>query len=409
MNESNFDLEIKRILSDAREPVSPSVWEGVAAGLDRKRRRIPLWVWWSLSGAAAAAAILLVVLTTIKVQGPDVPFVEEQLRQSSLLSEAVEAPAPVPAPVQEWVPQAAPKASPTAPAAPATAPAVSADPVTPVKLAEEQPAPRTASETGTKAPQPQQTESAPQPTATAKSSQDESEQWARIIAEEETPKAKRGLEWTVSGNLQDRFRRNASGRALRRAPSSGRPAPTETGISWENPEYSFSIPFTAGIGVRVRFSDRWSLGTGVQYTNMSRSFIGDYVELDDEGAVDFELLQTDMQNMQHWVGVPLNVYFDILPKSRWRVHAFAGGTVEYLLNNHYLVHTNGNDIRLDKRGKGVQPSIGAGVGVELSLTPAFGLFFDPSVRYYFDTKQPRSIRTVQPLRMDLEAGVRFTL
>ena len=42
MNESNFDLEIKRILSDAREPVSLSVWEGVAAGLDRKRRRIPL-------------------------------------------------------------------------------------------------------------------------------------------------------------------------------------------------------------------------------------------------------------------------------------------------------------------------------------------------------------------------------
>ena len=83
--------------------------------------------------------------------------------------------------------------------------------------------------------------------------------------------------------------------------------------------------------------------------------------------------------------------------------------VEYLVNNHYLVHTDGNDIRLDKHGKGVQPSIGAGVGVELRLAPNFGLFFDPSIRYYFDTKQPRSIRTIQPLRMDLEAGVRFTL
>ena len=113
--------------------------------------------------------------------------------------------------------------------------------------------------------------------------------------------------------------------------------------------------------------------------------------------------------MQHWVGVPLNVYFDILPKGRWNVHAFAGGAVEYLVNNHYLVHTDGNDIRLDKHGKGVQPSIGAGVGVELRLAPNFGLFFDPSIRYYFDTKQPRSIRTIQPLRMDLEAGVRFTL
>ena len=393
MNESSFDIQIKRILADAEESVSPAVWEGVAAGLDRRKRVVPLWVWRAAAGIAVAASLAAGVF--LFSPRPEVlPDLPEQIQQSPLLSQSMEEPS-LPAPVKEqqerWVPQAAPKVTPD----PAPKPAAAEQPVTEEPLAEEPQdvAPSTEAETEIEAEQ-----AAP----------DETEQWRRILAEEPAPKERRPLEWTVSGDLQDRFRRNTTSRALSRRVST-RPTPTETGVTWENPEYSFSIPFTAGVGVRIPLNERWSIGTGVQYTNMRRSFIGDYVEVDDDGVVDFGLTQTDIQNMQHWVGVPLNVYFDILPKGRWNVHAFAGGAVEYLVNNHYLVHTDGNDIRLDKRGKGVQPSIGAGVGVELRLAPNFGLFFDPSIRYYFDTKQPRSIRTIQPLRMDLEAGVRFTL
>jgi hypothetical protein len=38
-----------------------------------------------------------------------------------------------------------------------------------------------------------------------------------------------------------------------------------------------------------------------------------------------------------------------------------------------------------------------------------GIYMDPNVRYYFESeRQPRSLRTIQPLRFDIEAGVRFT-
>ena len=55
-------------------------------------------------------------------------------------------------------------------------------------------------------------------------------------------------------------------------------------------------------------------------------------------------------------------------------------------------------------------SAGLGVGVEFKITPWLGLYLDPSFRYYFRPDlQPRSLRTIQPLRFDLEAGLRFSL
>jgi hypothetical protein len=49
------------------------------------------------------------------------------------------------------------------------------------------------------------------------------------------------------------------------------------------------------------------------------------------------------------------------------------------------------------------------VGVEFKFSPNVGIYFDPTIRYYFDCHQPRSLRTIQPLRMDFEAGLRFSL
>ena len=38
MKETEFDIQVRNLLQDAQESVSPSVWEGVQAGLARKRR-----------------------------------------------------------------------------------------------------------------------------------------------------------------------------------------------------------------------------------------------------------------------------------------------------------------------------------------------------------------------------------
>ena len=54
-------------------------------------------------------------------------------------------------------------------------------------------------------------------------------------------------------------------------------------------------------------------------------------------------------------------------------------------------------------------SAGIGIGVEFMLGKHTGLYIDPSLRYYFNNSQPKSIRTVQPLMLGFEMGMRFRL
>jgi len=58
---------------------------------------------------------------------------------------------------------------------------------------------------------------------------------------------------------------------------------------------------------------------------------------------------------------------------------------------------------------GVQLSANAGIGVEFMLGKHLGLYLDPSLRYYFNCNQPKSIRTVQPLTLGFEMGLRVNL
>ena len=59
MIESEFDKYVRNLLHDAEEEVSPRVWEGVAAGLAKKRRVVPVWGWAAASVAAALGARLI--------------------------------------------------------------------------------------------------------------------------------------------------------------------------------------------------------------------------------------------------------------------------------------------------------------------------------------------------------------
>ena len=59
--------------------------------------------------------------------------------------------------------------------------------------------------------------------------------------------------------------------------------------------------------------------------------------------------------------------------------------------------------------KGVQLSANFGFGAEFMLGEHLGLYLDPSLRYYFDCDQPKSIRTEQPLMLGFELGFRFRL
>ena len=183
--------------------------------------------------------------------------------------------------------------------------------------------------------------------------------------------------------------------------------PTKTGISDPNTSSIFGIPISVGIGVDIPFSRRISLGTGVEYTYLSRSFTGTYTEIV-EGEVE-KSVTGDIDNYQHYIGIPVNLYYHVIDSKNIRFYGYGGLTLEKNISNHYRVHYSPSDINWLDPAKGLQFSVGAGIGVEFLFSNSFGIYIDPGIRYYFDCGQPRSIRTQQPLMMNFEVGLRFGL
>ena len=385
MKERDFDIAIREILQGAEEPVSPRVWEGVEAGLNR-RRIFPAWAWGIASVAAAAAVVLGVFLlgpgktahsnpTISIVETPQatVPAVETVPEEEEIV------------PMEE---QVARKVSRLAQVPePLVVPAAAGEPI-PVQE---------------KAEAPKEVKANPLP----ESAVEEVDAFNQLVYSQQQKKEPRGFSFTAGGNIQGNSRKEVpSGSGFRAPGSIPLLAPAvDHGVFNEQPELNFSLPFSLGVGVKYHFNSRLALGTGIRYTYMSRTFLADYRDIDQN----IHIVQTDVDNHQHWLGVPLNFYFNIIDNGRWRLHTFVGGAGEFLVDNDYLIHASPKDIHYHQRGNSIQWSAAGGLGVEFRLTPSVGLFLDPSIRYYFGAaNQPRSIRTIQPLRMEVEAGLRFS-
>jgi len=388
MNEKEFDIQVKNLLQSAEEPVSPQVWEGVAAGLDKRRRIVPVRFWGYASALAAAAAVALVVLLK-----PAAPVVEpEHSNPSIFMSEASGETVPE---VEEVLPM---EETPVA-----VAPSPRRNPHL-LAQASKEPAQESTPEEIRETPRETVPETVPEavPETVPETRKDDNALLNQLAFEEKTAaKAPQAVSLSAFGNLQT-SQRSGIHSQYRRYGAPSRDA--EVGIYNESPEVSFALPFSVGLGLQFNITPRWAVGTGIRYTSLQRTFMGDYKG---EG---FYLPQTDIDNHQHWLGVPVNVYYSFVNTHRWNVHVFAGGAAEWLLDNDFLIHNSPSDIHYHLRGSSPQWSAGVGLGVEFKITPFLGIYIDPSFRYFFATeRQPRSLRTIQPLRFDVEAGLRFNI
>ena len=166
---------------------------------------------------------------------------------------------------------------------------------------------------------------------------------------------------------------------------------------------SYSLPLSFGVGLRYRITDWLGIGIGVNYTLLGKKVSGVYY---DENSGPHSV---DMKNSQHYIGIPLDVYFSMFRTHRWDVYASLGGSVEKCVLNSYSGMLEGRNVSHKPKVGGVQTSLKAGFGLEFSPMDFLGIYIDPSVRYYFNNDQPRSIRTAQPLAFGVEAGLRFKL
>ena len=182
-------------------------------------------------------------------------------------------------------------------------------------------------------------------------------------------------------------------------------APIKTSVTQTEAGDNYSIPLSFGVGTKISFNSRWSLGVGVNYTLLSRKFFGDYTKVESGKIV--ESVKSDIRNTQHYVGIPVNAYYNIVENKFVNFYAYAGGTVEKCVSDEYRVLSK--DIQHKESVKGAQASANLGIGVEFMLGNHLGIYVDPSARYYFNCNQPKSIRTAQPLMLGFEMGLRVRL
>ena len=397
MKENEFDIYVRNLMSGAEETVSPDVWKGVEAGLDRtaRRRVVPVWLWRGVAAAAVAAAAAAFVLLRPAQNLSNQPTIQQPVAQ------ATDAPLPaVTQPEEDDVTPIEQQASRirqhVAHVPEVLTPVVEEEEIltAEVEIMEPERKPDAVIVPG----------QAPQETFAS-----DDEALRQLAFEEHRTHRKGEFSMSILGNIQSNTRPQGPANKMRRTSGSlFVPAPTKTGISREGTEFSFGLPVSGGLSFRYDFNPRWGIGTGVVYTNLSRSFLGDYSVVENGTPVK-NLFDTDITNQQHFIGIPVNVFFNIVNTGNWNFHVRLDGMGEKLVDNHFLVHDSDGDIHLHEKSSGLQFSTGVGVGVEFKFSPYLGIYFDPTLRYYFDGNQPRSLRTIQPLRMDFEAGLRFSL
>lgn len=372
------DQDIREILYNAEEPVSPGVWSAVAAGLDAKKRIVPAWMWGAMAFAAAAAVAVGVFLW----------------RPNDIRLEEYTPASPLAAQLQNSLPGGI-----VMPAEVSSAPVRKA--AAHIALREE--AILEAVPTATINPVPLQKLSSrlAMPPESSYVAQVDDNYLLNELAWEAKPLPGRDISLTASGNFQ------ASSKApfLSRRGAAAAAAVPQEGVYNPTPDSDKpGIPFSVGLGVKWNFAPRWAVGTGLNYTNLSRSFTADYA---DDG---FVLTQVPVDNMQHWIGAPVNFYFDVVRSPRWRVHVLAGGEMDYLLANNFMVHGN-KPIPWQKKDTSFQWSAGVGAGAEYMITPWLGIYLNPMVRYYFTRVSGADINglPVHPVRFMMEGGLRFSI
>ena len=387
------DDKIKALLADAEIKPSRSAWRNIASRLDAVAAPAAgqSWAWakWAGAAVAFAAVVLGVFVFTGKPETEQpiptyINITEAPTAQASPVLDEPELVVLNPEPASGTrVARSVKKTEPVA--------------VPPAETVKEEETPAAVETDGATPVAEKEHKAAPAPSAPVR----QPDTFAQLEFEDlQQFKPGRTIyaQGAIGGNDSDiRFKSNAA------RMSSGTAVP-KTGIT-ELGESVFGIPFSLGLGVRFYLTPKLSIGAGVSYSLLSRTFEGEYQRVSSAGVVEFS--QTgNVHHQMHYVGIPVNAYYDIIGGENIKFYVFGGAEAEFCVSNKYTLYSS-TDIVFRSPVNSIQWSAGAGLGVEFKLSPVLGLYVEPSARYYFHNNQPKNVRTERPFMANLDAGLRF--
>lgn len=171
-------------------------------------------------------------------------------------------------------------------------------------------------------------------------------------------------------------------------------------------EYSHKIPVKVGLTARYNITGRLGVETGLTYSILSSSVKIGNSETGKNWSTGSQTL--------HYLGIPLNISFNILNSRYVNIYVTGGGMMEKSISgsiktDEYVDGKFDRTLTTNISPKGLQWSVNAAAGVQANILPQLGFFVEPGVSHHFKNgSRVRTIYTDKPTDFSLGFGLRYS-
>lgn len=171
-------------------------------------------------------------------------------------------------------------------------------------------------------------------------------------------------------------------------------------------EYSHKIPVKVGLTARYNITGRLGIETGLTYSILSSSVKTGNSETGKNWSTGSQTL--------HYLGIPLNISFNILNSRYVNIYVIGGGMMEKSISgsiktDEYVDGKFDRTLTTNISPKGLQWSVNAAAGIQANILPQLGFFVEPGVSHHFKNgSRVRSIYTDKPTDFSLGFGLRYS-
>ena len=253
--------------------------------------------------------------------------------------------------------------------------------------------------------------------------QEEKAKWAAIMAEEQAERKHSARRFSAGISVTGAGTASSSERQLTNAIMGANPLESnvnyadwvdggfrngESLVVYNQPEvetkYSHKLPVKFGVSFRYGFNERLGIESGLTYTLLNSTFTT---------AAGTANGNTTGKQTLHYIGIPLNVTYNIIGSKLFNVYASAGGAMEKAVGGYFETtgHVDGKRSETNRNSlkpKELQWSLNASAGAQVNVLNQLGLYVEPGISYRIpSSSHVRSIYTDKKLDFSIGFGIRF--
>lgn len=156
--------------------------------------------------------------------------------------------------------------------------------------------------------------------------------------------------------------------------------------------WKHQLPLCIGLSLQYQLNQHVAVVSGINYTYLSSEFSIPSIQ------------NANYEQKLHYLGIPLGISWQLLANRHFRFYLSGGGMLEKCIRSTLSLEHR-QDIE-----KPWQWSVYAAAGAEYTFTNQFGIYFEPSLNYFFnDNTSLEHYYKEHPLTPAIEFGIRLHL